>query len=204
MSDGLVHFYQQSTRDQPRLADGFDTLPLSSLTDRASFPIASLKQNENVPSSHRQPTTDPSTRPGAYWFWDKTMSHAVLANVHRKNGELTVLWIGLDVPLADLNDHWRGVRSLHSIPVGGSVRSRASWPLTHGQRPRECEVSHYRHGCDPPELAESVLDCDTAPFSHPCVSDPPYLRPNLSPLRVLSAPPPDWANPISFYGPGRA
>src|SRR5215472_8825178 len=124
MSDGLVHFDQQSTRASPRLADGFDTLPLESLTDRASFTIGSLMQDENVPSSHRHPTTGPSTRPGAYWFQDQTMSHAVLVNVRRKNGELTVLWIGLDVPLADLHGHWRGVRSVHAIPVGGSVRSR--------------------------------------------------------------------------------
>src|SRR5215831_2271011 len=145
----------------------------------------------------------PSTRPGAYWFQDKTMSHAVLVNVGRKNGELTVLWIGLDVPLADLNGHRRGLRSLHSIPVGGSVRSRASWQVTHGQRPRECEVSRYRHGCDPPELPEPVFDCEPAPFSPRCVSDPPYLSPYLSPLPVLSAPPPDWANPICCYVPGR-
>jgi len=82
--------------------------------------------------------------------------------------------------------------------------SKASWQLTHGQRRRKCEVSRYRHGCDPPELAEPVLDCDTAPFSPRCVSDPPYIRPTLSSLLVLSAPPPDCANPICFYVPGRA
>ena len=79
------------------------------------------------------------------------------------------------------------------------MRSKASWQLTHGQRPREREVFCYRHGCDPPELAEPVLDCDPAPFSPRFVSDPPYLRPYLSPLRVLSAPPPDCANPICFF-----
>jgi len=84
------------------------------------------------------------------------------------------------------------------------MRSRASWQLTHGQRPRECEVSRYRHGCDPPELAEPLPDCDTTPFSPRCVSDPAYLRPNLSPMPVLSAPPPEWANPICFCVPGRA
>ena len=82
--------------------------------------------------------------------------------------------------------------------------SKASWQLTHGQRRRECEVSRYRHGCDPPELAEPVLDGDPAPFSQRCVSDPPYVGPNLSPVLVLSAPPPDWANPICLYVPGRA
>ena len=102
--------------------------------------------------------------------------------------------------------------------------SNASWQLTHGQRPRECEVSRYRHGCDPPELADPVLDCDTAPFSQRCVSDPPFLRPYPSPMPVLQAEParvsvrhrakpdswgdrstpPDWAKPICFYVPGRA
>ena len=81
------------------------------------------------------------------------------------------------------------LRNLGLSPVGGSVRSRAWWQLTRGQRPRECEVSRYRHGSDPPELPEPVLDCDTGPFSQRCVSDPPYLRPYLSPLLVLSAPP---------------
>ena len=82
--------------------------------------------------------------------------------------------------------------------------SNAAWPLTHGQRPRECEVPRYRHGCDPPELAEPVLDCDAAPFSQRYVSDLPYLRPYFSPLPVLSAPPPDWAHPMCLYVPGRA
>jgi len=45
--------------------------------------------------------------------------------------------------------------------LGGSMGSRASWQLTHGQRSRESEVSRYRHGCDPPEPADTALDCNT-------------------------------------------
>src|SRR5262245_44072339 len=31
------------------------------------------------------------------------------------------------------------------------MQSRGSHQLTHGSRPKECEVSRYRHGCDPPD-----------------------------------------------------
>src|SRR5262249_2398066 len=102
----------------------------------------------------------------------------------RRNARIS---LGPDNPI-QLRYCFTSLRNLGLGPVGGSVRSRASWRMTHGQGPRECEVSRYRHGCDPPELAEPVLDCDTAPFSQRSVSDPPYVRPYLSLMLVLSAP----------------
>lgn len=52
--------------------------------------------------------------------------------------------------------------------------NRASWQMIHGQRPRECEVSRYRHGCDPPKHVEPVLGCDPVPSSQCCVSYPQF------------------------------
>ena len=54
------------------------------------------------------------------------------------------------------------------------MRSRAPWRLIHGQRPRECEVSRYRHGCDPPKPAGPILDCDPVPSSPCCLSHPHF------------------------------
>ena len=48
--------------------------------------------------------------------------------------------------------------------VTGSMRNRKPEHLT-GCRPRECEVSCYRHGCDPPE-PESLLPGCTTPLTH--------------------------------------
>ena len=66
------------------------------------------------------------------------------------------------------------------------MRSRASWQMIHGHRSRECEVSRYRHGCDPPKPIDPVLDCDPVPLSQNCFSDPrftpvshPYLGSNF-------------------------
>jgi len=51
------------------------------------------------------------------------MSRAVLVNVRRKNGEATVLWIGLDVPVADLNGHWQGpIPSIYSMTHSAKTR----------------------------------------------------------------------------------
>ena len=58
--------------------------------------------------------------------------------------------------------------------IRGSLRSRASSQMTHGQRSGECEVSRYRHGCDPPKPIESVLDCDPVPSSQCCLSHPHF------------------------------
>jgi len=54
------------------------------------------------------------------------------------------------------------------------MRNRASWHMTHGQRPRECEVSRYRHGWDPPKPAAPLLDCDAVPSSLCCLSHPQF------------------------------
>lgn len=43
---------------------------------------------------------------------------------------------------------------------------RTSWRQTHGERPRECEISLYRHGCDPPEAAPAPLACQSASRRH--------------------------------------
>src|SRR5262249_4351939 len=38
------------------------------------------------------------------------------------------------------------------------MRSRASWQLTHAQRPSECAGFRYRHGCDPPRAIGAPPD----------------------------------------------
>jgi len=51
------------------------------------------------------------------------MSRAVLVNVRRKNGEVTVLWLGLAVPVADLNGHWQDpIPSFHSMTHSAKTR----------------------------------------------------------------------------------
>lgn len=62
------------------------------------------------------------------------------------------------------------------------MRSRASWRLIHGQRPRECEVSRYRHGCDPPKPAGPIFDCDPVPSSQCCWSHPQFSPPEATRL----------------------
>src|SRR5262249_13013432 len=48
--------------------------------------------------------------------------------------------------------------------VTGSMRNRKPEHLS-GCRPRPCEVSCYRHGCDPPEPESLLPDC-TTPLTH--------------------------------------
>src|SRR5215475_197076 len=52
------------------------------------------------------------------------------------------------------------------------MRNRASWQMTHGQSPRECEISRSRHGCDPPQHGESLPDYHTLLPAHWCFSRP--------------------------------
>ena len=54
------------------------------------------------------------------------------------------------------------------------MRSQASWQMSHGQRPRECEVSRYRHGCDPPKPPGLSLDVNPVPSSPCCLSHPQF------------------------------
>src|SRR5215510_6152516 len=42
-------------------------------------------------------------------------------------------------------------KQVRAVYPGGTMQSRGSHQLTHGSRPKECEVSRYRHGCDPPD-----------------------------------------------------
>jgi len=44
------------------------------------------------------------------------MSREVLVNVRLKNGELTVWLFGRDIPVAELNGHWRGPLPLFYEP----------------------------------------------------------------------------------------
>src|SRR5215467_11006973 len=46
--------------------------------------------------------------------------------------------------------------------------------MLHVQSSRECDVSHYRHGCDPPKPAAPLLDCDPVPSSESCISYPQF------------------------------
>src|SRR5215475_15850561 len=64
------------------------------------------------------------------------------------------------------------------------MRSRASWRLTRGQRPRQCEVSRYRHGCDPPQQGESLRDYYPVLLPHCSSSNPTH---DLTLVTILSA-----------------
>ena len=75
------------------------------------------------------------------------------------------------------------------------MRSKESWRQTHGERPRECAVSRYRHGCDPPAHKGSYesfsllqrLSADSN-FKHPSLTEPSFrTRLPWSSMRVEQA-----------------
>ena len=53
-------------------------------------------------------SASPPTRPGTYWFQRHPMSRAIMVEVRRTNGQLTVWWPPApDEPVAKLEGHWR-------------------------------------------------------------------------------------------------
>jgi hypothetical protein len=50
-------------------------------------------------------TTEPPTKPGAYWFKPETHPSALLVDGHLRDGQLTVWWPNKDQPVAKLNGH---------------------------------------------------------------------------------------------------
>jgi hypothetical protein len=53
-------------------------------------------------------TTEPPTKPGAYWFKPETHPSALLVDGHLRDGQLTVWWPNEDQPVGKLKGYWRG------------------------------------------------------------------------------------------------
>jgi len=67
--------------------------------------------------------------------------------------------------------------------MADSPKVDKAFSLTRTLRPRECEVSRYRHGCDPPNHTKSLAACNAAPVTHS--STPPRICPAIVPLDVI-------------------
>jgi len=67
--------------------------------------------------------------------------------------------------------------------MADSPKVDKAFSLTRILRPRECEVSRYRHGCDPPNHTKSLAACNAAPVTRS--STPPRICPAIVPLDVI-------------------
>jgi hypothetical protein len=67
--------------------------------------------------------------------------------------------------------------------MADSPKVDKAFSLTRTIRPRECEVSRYRHGCDPPNHTKSLPTCNAAPVTRS--STPPRSCPAIVPLDVI-------------------
>ena len=67
--------------------------------------------------------------------------------------------------------------------MADSPKVDKAFSLTRTLCPRECEVSRYRHGCDPPNHTKSLAACNAAPVTHS--STPPGICPAIVPLDVI-------------------